>query len=162
MSNEDQENISAEELVKDFQARIIDLLKYTVSDENKRVLPEFEKFFVGVSKDAAGIEYIQTLAGMLTFAEGGVQYSPCLSADSVQLAIEVSNITRFSLQCGVIITVVGAHFVSLTGKFWVGPEAYQAKISEDDIATLKRLKERKEQSAKPSIILPNDGKIALS
>lgn len=164
MLNEDQENFSAEDMIKDFQARIIDLLKYSVSDENKRVLPEFEKFFVGVKTDANGIDYIQTLAGMLTFAEGGVQYSPCISADSVQLAIEVSNITRFSPQSGIVVSVVGGHFVSLTGKFWVGQDAYQAKEGEDDIATLKRLKERKEkaESAKPGIILPNDGKIALS
>lgn len=156
--------ITAEELIQEFQARIIDLLKYSVSDENKRVLPEFEKFFVGVKTDSNGIEYIQTLAGMLTFAEGGVQYSPCLSADAVQLAIEVSNITRFALQFGVVVTVVGAHFVSLTGKFWVGPEAYQYKLGEDDIATLKRIKDRKSKldSESPGIILPNDGKIALS
>uniref|UniRef100_A0AAU8L013 Uncharacterized protein n=1 Tax=Serratia phage Kevin TaxID=3161161 RepID=A0AAU8L013_9CAUD len=157
----DNNEISAEQLIKEFQAHVIDLLKYTVSDENKRILPEFEKFFVGVRTDSNGVDFIQTLAGMLTFAEGGVQYSPCLSADAVQLAIEVSNITRYSLQCGIVVTVVGAHFVSLTGKFWVGTDAYQAKESEDDIATLKRIKERKEKTD-PGIILPNNGKIALS
>lgn len=151
----------AKNAIKDFQGHLIDLLKFSVSDDEQRVLPQFEKFFVGVKTDPNGVEYIQTLSGMLLFAEGGVQYSPCISSDSVQLSIEVSNIVRYSLQCGIAITIVGGHYISLTGQYWVGNDAYQAKQSEEDIATLKRLKDRKAKSS-PVIAVPNDGKIILN